>query len=172
MRRRKAKAAAAVTVLMATPVVTAKIGSDTSDPPLWAHGAPVRPRVLLEPLLPPTTEPLPPAGPAVPVALTTTTTVPPPPPTVTTLPAGETPGPSDSAWDRLAQCESGGNWHINTGNGYYGGLQFSLESWRAVGGTGYPHQHSRETQIEMAKRLHAQGGWRHWPGCSRKFGWL
>ena len=48
-------------------------------------------------------------------------------------------------WDRLAKCESGGNWHINTGNGYYGGLQFSLGTWHAYGGTGLPSQHSRET---------------------------
>jgi hypothetical protein len=80
--------------------------------------------------------------------------------------------PNDYAsWDRLAQCESGGNWSINTGNGYYGGLQFSLSSWRAVGGTGYPNEHSRETQIQMGQRLHAQGGWGHWPGCTRSFGW-
>lgn len=75
-----------------------------------------------------------------------------------------------SVWDRLAQCESGGNWSINTGNGFYGGLQFSLRSWRGVGGTGYPHQHSREHQIEMGERLRANGGWRHWPACSRKLG--
>jgi hypothetical protein len=75
-----------------------------------------------------------------------------------------------SAWDALAACESGGNWHINTGNGYYGGLQFSLSSWRGVGGTGYPHEASRETQIAMGERLRASGGWGHWPACARKLG--
>ena len=55
-----------------------------------------------------------------------------------------------TVWDRLAQCESGGNWAINTGNGYYGGLQFNLGTWQAYGGTGCPHQHSRETQIAIA----------------------
>lgn len=75
-----------------------------------------------------------------------------------------------SVWDRLAQCESGGNWAANTGNGYYGGLQFSLSSWQAVGGTGYPHQASRDTQIAMGERLRSQGGWGHWPTCSRKIG--
>lgn len=94
------------------------------------------------------------------------TTVPAPPPT----PPIQVSASDDSVWDRLAQCESGGNWAINTGNGYYGGLQFSLSSWRAVGGTGYPHEHSRETQIEMGKRLQASGGWGHWPACSRKLG--
>lgn len=77
---------------------------------------------------------------------------------------------SGSVWDRLAQCESGGNWSINTGNGYYGGLQFSLSTWRAVGGTGYPHQASRATQIQMGERLRAQQGWGAWPSCSAKLG--
>jgi hypothetical protein len=73
-------------------------------------------------------------------------------------------------WDRLAQCESGGDWHINTGNGYYGGLQFTLTSWRNVGGSGYPHQHTREEQILRGERLKAIQGWGAWPACSRKLG--
>ena len=75
-----------------------------------------------------------------------------------------------SVWDRLAQCEAGGNWYINTGNGYYGGLQFSASSWRAVGGTGLPHQNSREVQIQMGERLQAAQGWGAWPSCSRQLG--
>jgi len=76
-----------------------------------------------------------------------------------------------TVWDSLAQCESGGNWAINTGNGYYGGLQFNLGTWRAYGGTGYPHQASRETQIAVATRLRdATGGYGSWPGCSAKLG--
>jgi uncharacterized protein YabE (DUF348 family) len=76
-----------------------------------------------------------------------------------------------TVWDSLAQCESGGNWAINTGNGYYGGLQFSLSTWRAYGGTGYPHQASRETQIAVATRLRdATGGYGSWPGCAAKLG--
>jgi LysM repeat protein len=71
-------------------------------------------------------------------------------------------------WDRIAQCESSGNWHINTGNGYYGGLQFTLSSWRAVGGTGRPDQASRETQIRMAERLQRLQGWGAWPVCSAR----
>ncbi|MTV25110.1 hypothetical protein FTX61_06720 [Nitriliruptoraceae bacterium ZYF776] len=78
--------------------------------------------------------------------------------------------PYDPVWDRLARCESGGNWSINTGNGYYGGLQFSLSSWRAVGGSGYPHQASKLEQIERAERLRAQQGWGAWPSCSRQLG--
>ena len=77
----------------------------------------------------------------------------------------------DTVWDRLAQCESGGNWAINTGNGYYGGLQFNLGTWQAYGGTGYPHQASRETQIAVATRLRdAAGGYGSWPGCAAKLG--
>ncbi|GAA1528554.1 resuscitation-promoting factor [Nocardioides humi] len=77
----------------------------------------------------------------------------------------------NTVWDRLAQCESGGNWHINTGNGYYGGLQFNLGTWRANGGTGYPHQASRETQIAVATRLRDRsGGYGAWPGCAAKLG--
>jgi uncharacterized protein YabE (DUF348 family) len=76
-----------------------------------------------------------------------------------------------TVWDSLAQCESGGNWAINTGNGYYGGLQFNLGTWQAYGGTGYPHQASRETQIAVATRLRdATGGYGSWPGCSAKLG--
>ncbi len=73
-------------------------------------------------------------------------------------------------WDRLAQCESGGNWAINTGNGYYGGLQFNLGTWQPYGGTGYPHQNSRETQIAVATRLHAERGFNPWPACADKLG--
>ena len=76
-----------------------------------------------------------------------------------------------AVWDRLAQCESGGNWSINTGNGYYGGLQFSLSSWRAVGGSGYPHQASREEQIARAERLLDLQGWGAWPACTSKLGY-
>jgi resuscitation-promoting factor RpfB len=76
-----------------------------------------------------------------------------------------------TVWDRLAQCESGGNWAINTGNGYYGGLQFSLGTWRAYGGTGLPSQASRETQIAIATRLRdASGGYGAWPGCAASLG--
>ena len=74
-------------------------------------------------------------------------------------------------WDRLAGCESGGNWHINTGNGYYGGLQFSLGTWHGYGGTGLPSQHSREEQIRIAIKLrNASGGYGAWPGCAASLG--
>jgi len=78
---------------------------------------------------------------------------------------------SGSVWDRLAQCESGGNWSINTGNGYYGGLQFNLGTWQSVGGSGYPHQASREEQIHRAEILRDRnGGYGAWPSCSAQLG--
>ncbi len=76
-----------------------------------------------------------------------------------------------TVWDQLAQCESGGNWAINTGNGYYGGLQFNLSTWRAYGGSGYPHQNSRETQIAIATKVRdSRGGYGAWPACSQSLG--
>ncbi|MGQ0778899.1 MAG: transglycosylase family protein [Pseudonocardiales bacterium] len=79
-----------------------------------------------------------------------------------------------SVWDRLAQCESGGNWAINTGNGYYGGLQFDKRTWDAYDGdqyAAYPHQASREEQIATAEKVRdARGGYGAWPSCSRRLG--
>jgi pyruvate/2-oxoglutarate dehydrogenase complex dihydrolipoamide acyltransferase (E2) component len=75
-----------------------------------------------------------------------------------------------STWDALAQCESGGDWSINTGNGYYGGLQFSLPTWEANGGTGNPADASREEQIRVAENVLATQGWGAWPTCSAQVG--
>jgi uncharacterized protein YabE (DUF348 family) len=76
-----------------------------------------------------------------------------------------------TVWDALARCEAGGNWAENTGNGYYGGLQFSLGTWRAYGGSGLPSQASRETQIAIATKIRdASGGYGAWPACSRSLG--
>ena len=82
-------------------------------------------------------------------------------------------GPSevgDDVWAKLAQCESGGNPRTNTGNGFYGMYQFTLETWQSLGGTGYPHEADAATQTEMAKKLQAKAGWGQWPGCSDKLG--
>lgn len=68
-------------------------------------------------------------------------------------------------WDAVAQCESGGNWAINTGNGYYGGLQFSLGTWQANGGSGNPADASREQQIAIAENVLASQGIGAWPSC-------
>ena len=84
--------------------------------------------------------------------------------------AGTANAAPDSVWDKLAQCESGGNWSINTGNGYYGGLQFSASTWRAFGGSGSAASASRGAQIAVAERVLAAQGWGAWPSCSRKQG--
>lgn len=92
-------------------------------------------------------------------------------PLVITVPAAN--AASDSAWDRLAECESGGDWNIDTGNGYYGGVQFSPSTWRAFGGGEFApnaHQASREQQIVVAERTLAGQGWNAWPSCSRQTG--
>ena len=65
-------------------------------------------------------------------------------------------------WDKIAACESGGNWSINTGNGYYGGLQFNLQTWRAYGGTGRPDQQSKAAQIAVAERVRKASGLSAW----------
>ena len=113
------------------------------------------------------------------LATVTTTTVKPrsaaAPAAVPTTPAP----PSGDRWDRLADCETGGNWAANTGNGFGGGLQFahqrSYSTWLSFGGGEYaahPWDASREQQIAVAEKVLASSGWGAWPGCSRKFGWL
>ncbi len=84
--------------------------------------------------------------------------------------AAPTTAVDGGVWDKIAKCESGGNWAINTGNGYYGGLQFSLSSWQGVGGSGYPHQASKAEQISRAEALLARQGWGAWPACTAKLG--
>ena len=103
------------------------------------------------------------------------------PSTTTTTPRRVTtpPAPTGNAttspnqWDRLAACETGGNWAANSGNGYGGGLQFAHSSrwstWRAFGGeefSAHPWEASREQQIVIAERVLARSGWSAWPGCS------
>ena len=118
--------------------------------------------------LPPTTT----LAPTPPTTVAPAPVAPAPPAAPAPAPAASSADPSDPAtWDRLAKCEAGGNWATNTGNGYYGGLQFSASTWRSVGGTGLPHQNTREVQIEMGQRLQARAGWSQWPACTRKLGY-
>ena len=84
--------------------------------------------------------------------------------------AATDPASVAGVWERLAACESSGDWNINTGNGYYGGLQFSLDSWRLVGGSGYPHRAAKAEQIRRAERLLDIQGWGAWPACSAELG--
>lgn len=104
-------------------------------------------------------------------ALTTTTTS----TTTTTTPRHhDTTKPGADRWDRLAQCESSGNWEKNSGNGYFGGLQFTHQTWLGYHGdefAWYPHEATKEQQITVAERLYAKRGWQPWPACTRKLGW-
>ena len=86
------------------------------------------------------------------------------------VPPPGTPRVPEATWERLAQCESNGRWDTNTGNGYYGGLQFLPSSWELVGGRGMPHEADRFTQLRMAQRLLDVQGWDAWPECSRRLG--
>lgn len=73
-------------------------------------------------------------------------------------------------WDALAQCEASGNWAANTGNGYYGGLQFTQQTWKGHGGVGNPANASREQQIAVAERVLQSQGPQAWPSCSKRIG--
>ncbi|MEV0093142.1 transglycosylase family protein [Streptomyces sp. NPDC050738] len=87
--------------------------------------------------------------------------------------AGQAQAADTGVWDRIAKCESGGNWHINTGNGYYGGLQFSAGTWRAHGGGAYAStadRASRAEQIAVATKVQRAQGWGAWPTCSARAG--
>ena len=93
------------------------------------------------------------------------------------LPLGSIGGTADAAtshtWNRLAECESGGNWHINTGNDYYGGVQFSASTWRSFGGGKYAERADLATrieQIDIAEKVLRVQGWGAWPACSQKLG--
>jgi hypothetical protein len=95
------------------------------------------------------------------------------PPAPAAVPARVVRYAGTSVWDDLARCESGGNWAINSGNGYYGGLQFSLATWHGYGGAEfaeYPHEATREEQIVVAERLRAARGYSPWPACRAKLG--
>ena len=78
------------------------------------------------------------------------------------------PANASPDWDQIAACESGNNWAINTGNGYYGGLQFSLPTWRSNGGTGMPNQASRAEQIRVAENVLRTQGISAWPVCGAR----
>ena len=77
---------------------------------------------------------------------------------------------TSSDFARLRQCESGGNYRINTGNGYYGAYQFHPGTWRGLGYSGLPHQAAPAVQDEAARKLQARSGWGQWPACARKLG--
>ncbi|MCZ4518747.1 transglycosylase family protein [Rhodococcus ruber] len=87
------------------------------------------------------------------------------------IPLGLSAGTASAAthnWDGVAQCESGGNWSINTGNGYYGGLQFSQSTWTANGGSGSPANASKAEQIRVAENTLQSQGPGAWPVCGQQ----
>ena len=87
--------------------------------------------------------------------------------------AGHAAAATDGEWDRVAGCESGGNWAINTGNGYYGGVQFDQSTWERNGGLRFAPRAdmaSREEQIAVAEVTRARQGWGAWPVCSGRAG--
>lgn len=143
---------------LAVPEPTSETTTEQSAPPSSYAGLP-------KPTMPskPTTE-------SAPTAATVPTTEPeytenfaPPPAPVT----------GNSNWDALAQCEATGNWQINSGNGFYGGLQFTQGTWQAYGGGAYaprPDLASRDQQIAVAERVLNGQGWGAWPACSSKLG--
>ena len=76
----------------------------------------------------------------------------------------------DQIWQRLRNCEAGGRYDRNSGNGYYGAYQFSAGTWRSLGYKGLPHQAPPEVQDEAARKLQARSGWGQWPACARRIG--
>ena len=93
------------------------------------------------------------------------------------VPLASLGGSADAAttrtWNRLAGCESGGNWHINTGNGFYGGLQFTSSTWLGFGGGRFAARAdlaSRDQQIRIAEKVLRAQGWGAWPACSQQLG--
>ena len=73
-------------------------------------------------------------------------------------------------WQGVAQCEAGGNWHANTGNGFYGGLQFSMRTWSAHGGSGMPNEAPAWRQAEVGERVRQSSGLGAWPHCGQYYG--
>lgn len=160
-------------VVVAAEVTTTEVAADepttTMAPASTTAPTTLAPPVTEAPATTTTAAPVPAIQAAVRTVAPTTTT---PPTTQAPRPAGGNGDPNDPAtWDRMAQCEAGGNWAANTGNGYYGGLQFSLATWQHYGGAGYPHQASKDAQIAIGKRVQAAEGWAAWPGCARTLGY-
>jgi hypothetical protein len=94
---------------------------------------------------------------------TTTTTAPPAPPSASYVSSG-------GQFAELRECESGDNYSDNTGNGYYGAYQFSLQTWQSIGYAGLPSDASPSMQDQAAQQLQAQSGWGQWPACSAELG--
>ncbi len=103
--------------------------------------------------------------PTLPIPTTTTMA-----PVVTGLPGPAVAPATGDVWARLRQCESGGDYSTDTGNGYYGAYQFSEATWLGIGQTGYPDDAPPPVQDQAAYRLQNRSGWGQWPACSQKLG--
>lgn len=113
------------------------------------------------------------AAPVAPVTVPTTVPRPIRPEAATrpvTARVGADPG-DVATWNRLAACESGGNWADRDSSIYRGGIQFSYSTWRSVGGTGDPADASKDEQIARGRILQARSGWSPWPACSARLGY-
>lgn len=144
-------------VFSTVDTITASTDITITPTPILSPLPTITPAPILESKVTPTVSPI----------LTPTST---PTPLPTEIP---TPTPiGEDIWDKLAACESGGNWAIDTGNGYFGGLQFSQGAWESVGGSGSPASATREEQIEKGKKLQAIRGWGAWGACAKKLNLL
>ena len=174
---RQALTMAAITGVLATAPLTLSNGvAFAADDMRWdpnTLGAPFLPAGFVAPPAP-DAAPAPdaPDAPPAPEAAPAPDAPPPPAP-----PADDAPAPKPAKapvkaytvnWDAIAACESGGNWGINTGNGYSGGLQFTPSTWRANGGWGSPNGASREEQIRVAENVLRTQGIGAWPVCGRR----
>ena len=150
----------------AAPPAQAPAGLDLNQAPAPDAAPPPPAPVGFDPNVPPPPPvDAPPAPPPPPAPVGFDPNVPPPPPAPDAPPIHKAYSVN---WDAIAQCESGGNWGINTGNGFSGGLQFTPSTWRANGGSGSPNYASREEQIRVAENvLHSQGIGA-WPVCGRR----
>lgn len=104
------------------------------------------------------------------VTLGTEEITPTPTPLVTPTPVQPQSSDNGDVWERIAMCESRGNWGIDTGNGYFGGLQFSQGAWNSVGGEGKPSDASKDEQIKRGKMLQEKRGWGVWGDCAKRLG--
>ena len=106
-----------------------------------------------------------------PTPIPTKIPLPSPTPIPTSTPTPDPNSPDNAAvWESIAKCETNGNWSENTGNGYFGGLQFSQGAWNSVGGTGNPSAASKDEQISRGKMLQNLRGWGVWGACAKKLG--
>jgi resuscitation-promoting factor RpfE len=147
----------------AAPQAPAPVGFDPNVPPPPVDAPPAPQPAGFDPNVPP--PPPAPDAPPAPAPVGFDPNVPPPPPAPDAPPVHKAYSVN---WDAIAQCESGGNWGISTGNGFSGGLQFTPSTWRANGGSGSPNGAGREEQIRVAENvLHSQGIGA-WPACGRR----